>query len=370
MATWSWWRDEGDDGHFEKYEPAANEQLEEAYKAHGEKAKVTLKTQRGNYVVKYNKATSRRAASWVQHRQGNAGLWRLVERREPDQVSLVSDEDEEVSAALVGMRGQQAAATLTEAERLALEQAEARQDSSPVVDDAACAPASKEDEATTEEDDWDEETGERGLMAPHTAQVSDGVDGASDESIPLDMGGNAAGEEPDDETGGETGGEDDAALVHSSDMSAGNASSAPLEMGGDALASTQEWRDVEETAAGEAEVEVEVAAESGDGDATEEDEAVEEAEVEELDDEESRFLALAPPAMIQGERRQDSINQVRFILQQTPEECAVALARLEVSGVDASGDEYAFFSRILRERAQLANQVADAPGPPAKRMRR
>ena len=376
MATWAWWRDDGeDDGRFEPYATAANQQLEQAYATDGHKARVTLKTGRGNYVVKYIKATSRRPASWVQHREGNARLWRLVERRAPERLSLVSDDDDEEENC--AQPSAPATAMLTEEEKRALEAAEAPRGPSPGADAAESAPGEK-DEATTEEDDWDEDAAEGAIVPQDATQCgataahgADGADDASDESIPLEMGGAAAGETSGNDAGSEVGGEDESPLVHSSDLSAGQgscqgSSSAPFERGDDEVAATQEWRDVEETEAGEGEVEVEVHAEAEDGDATEEDE--EDEQLREPQDDEACFLARAPPAMLRGEARTQLIDQVRFILQQTPAGCAEAVARLEAAG--GSGDEYAFFTMMLRERAQLQTAPAPvAPVPAAKRQR-
>jgi len=83
MVVWSWWTDN------ERFEAFSDEQtrlLEEAFATAGERAKVILPMERGDYVVKFT-----RVRGWVQHRVSNARLWRMVERR------TKADESNEVS---------------------------------------------------------------------------------------------------------------------------------------------------------------------------------------------------------------------------------------------------------------------------------
>ncbi|KAL1502927.1 hypothetical protein AB1Y20_010999 [Prymnesium parvum] len=70
MPRWSWWADD----HFEPYAAEASDTLEAAFSSRGMSARVELSTPRGSYVVKHTRD------GWVQHRKGNARLWRRVER--------------------------------------------------------------------------------------------------------------------------------------------------------------------------------------------------------------------------------------------------------------------------------------------------
>ena len=71
-ALWSWW---SDDEKFQPFDADLNATLESAFQRDGDRAKVTLHTERGDYIVKKDKKKG-----WMQHRAGNSRLWRAVER--------------------------------------------------------------------------------------------------------------------------------------------------------------------------------------------------------------------------------------------------------------------------------------------------